>query len=115
MPKQTKQMSTPEARRKANETRRLNAPILMAARPFELLKHKTHIKARILFEQDGKCLICKCEPTWLGKPLNFHLDHIDGDNKHNARSNLRMLCPNCHSQTETYCGRNKGKYTAGVA
>jgi 5-methylcytosine-specific restriction endonuclease McrA len=47
--------------------------------------------------------------TWLGKPITLHLDHIDGDNTNNRIENLRLLCPNCHSQTSTYCGRNKGK------
>ncbi len=53
--------------------------------------------------------VCECCKLfeWLGKPISLHLDHIDGDNTNNLLSNLRWLCPNCHSQTETYCGKNK--------
>lgn len=47
--------------------------------------------------------------TWLDKPLSLHLDHIDGDKLNNNQDNLRLLCPNCHSQTDTYGGRNRNK------
>jgi len=60
----------------------------------------------ILIEQDNKCSICKISPIWNNKTLKFHLDHINGDNGNNKRENLRLICPNCHSQTETYCGKN---------
>lgn len=56
----------------------------------------------ILEEQEGKCLICGIQ-TWNGKSITFHLDHIDGNRKNNSRKNLRLICPNCHSQTDTYC------------
>lgn len=47
---------------------------------------------------------------WTNKKLNLHLDHIDGDHFNNEVSNLRLLCPNCHSLTSTYCrGQNKIK------
>lgn len=49
------------------------------------------------------CSECGLESVWNGKPIVMHLDHIDGDTSHNDPSNLRFLCPNCHSQTETYC------------
>lgn len=59
----------------------------------------------------AECCICKLT-SWQGKPITLHLDHINGDNTDNRIENLRPLCPNCHSQTETYCGRNKGKSPA---
>lgn len=66
------------------------------------------LKKRLIEENiiDNKCSDCDIEPFWNGKELTFHLDHINGDNKDNSIENLRFLCPNCHSQTNTYCGRN---------
>lgn len=55
----------------------------------------------------SECATCKIT-DWLGEPLVLHLDHVNGRNNDNRIENLRLLCPNCHSQTDTYCGRNKG-------
>lgn len=55
-----------------------------------------------------KCEICNIT-DWRGEALSFHLDHIDGDVTNHRLWNLRILCPNCHSQTDTYTGRNKKK------
>ena len=46
--------------------------------------------------------------VWRGRKLVVHLDHINGVGDDHRLANLRLLCPNCHSQTDTYCGRNKG-------
>jgi hypothetical protein len=53
----------------------------------------------------NKCYICGIS-EWLEKPLALDLDHINGINNDNRLENLRLLCPNCHSQTHTYRGRN---------
>jgi hypothetical protein len=63
-------------------------------------------KRRVLLEQNGKCLICGII-DWMGNPLRLQVDHEDGNRNNNARSNLRGVCPNCHSQTLTFCGRNR--------
>ncbi len=54
----------------------------------------------------NKCEICGIS-DWNGKELSTQLDHIDGNSHNHLLENLRMICPNCHSQTETYCGKNK--------
>lgn len=56
----------------------------------------------ILKEQKEKCLLCGIK-NWNGKSLVLQQDHIDGNRKNNKRKNLRFICPNCHSQTDTYC------------
>lgn len=55
----------------------------------------------------------KCEKCgiseWLGKRLSLQLHHKDGVHSNNHLDNLEILCPNCHSQTDNYCGRNLEK------
>ena len=56
----------------------------------------------------NKCQECGID-SWNGKDIKCQVDHTDGDSTNNKLENLRLLCPNCHSQTETFAGRNKGK------
>lgn len=55
------------------------------------------------------CENCSID-EWLGNKISLELDHIDGNNHNNRIENLKLLCPNCHSQTPTWRGRNKGRY-----
>lgn len=62
-----------------------------------------------LAEKHGNvCSMCGMLPEWNGKPLVFQVDHINGNNSDDSWDNLRLLCPNCHSQTDTFGGRNIG-------
>ncbi len=57
------------------------------------------------------CAICQHTGEWNGAPLRLRLDHINGINNDHRKENLRFLCPNCDSQTDTFCGRNIGRYS----
>ncbi|QNP72465.1 HNH endonuclease [Streptomyces roseirectus] len=56
-----------------------------------------------------QCALCGIEAVWLGEPLPLEVDHVDGDWRNNRVGNLRLLCPNCHSTTDSYRGRGKGR------
>lgn len=66
------------------------------------------LRKRLISEglKDHKCECCGLS-EWLGEPIPLELDHIDGDHYNNTLENLKILCPNCHSKTPTYRGRNK--------
>ena len=54
----------------------------------------------------NQCSKCGLKDSWQGEPITLQLDHINGDHDDNRLENLRILCPNCHSQTNTYGARN---------
>jgi ferredoxin len=72
-------------------------------------QNRTSLKKRLLADGllKNECALCGQEPEWKGKPLVMILDHINGVNDDHRRENLRMLCPNCNSQQDTFAGRNK--------
>lgn len=55
------------------------------------------------------CTSCGNTGTWLMRPLTLHVGHVNGDYLDCREENLRFLCPNCHAQTPTHAGRNKGR------
>ena len=58
---------------------------------------------------EKKCSECGQGMVWNNKKLGLQLDHINGDAQDNQLSNLRILCPNCHSQTRTFCKQHRNK------
>ncbi|MET9601726.1 HNH endonuclease signature motif containing protein [Streptomyces sp. NPDC006459] len=55
------------------------------------------------------CEGCGNTGEWLGRPITLQIDHINGDWRDNHRENLRYLCPNCHSLTDTWCRNRRAK------
>ena len=71
-------------------------------------KSRTNVKRRLLCEGllEPRCSWCGIS-SWARKPLSIQLDHINGVNDDYRLENLRMLCPNCHSLTDTYGFRKR--------
>ncbi len=72
---------------------------------------KSHdLKLRLIKEglKEAKCESCLLD-SWCGNKIPLELDHVDGDHNNNELTNLRILCPNCHAMTDTYCGKNIGR------
>lgn len=86
---------------------RSNAPVVESNTQVPWTTIRTYLIRRV-----GKCFECK-RSKWRGKKLILQCDHIDGNPKNNVLSNARLLCPNCHSQTDTFCKKNVAR-TAGV-
>lgn len=75
------------------------------------LTQTSSLRRRLIKEGllENKCCVCGLS-DWLNKPLALQLDHINGNCFDNRLKNLRILCPNCHSQTDTFAGKNtKGR------
>ena len=82
--------------------------ILIENSPYQ---NTTRLKERIIREGrlEYKCEQCGNTGEWLGQKLTLQLDHKNGRHNDHRIENLRFLCPNCHSITDTYAGRNKNK------
>lgn len=91
---------------KASETNRIPDEILFVEN--STYSNRFHIKNRLFrLGIPNACSICGLGPEWNGKPITLQLDHINGIYNDHRIENLRILCPNCHSQTSTFCGGNK--------
>ena len=63
---------------------------------------------RILIEDRGhQCEVCEGE-HWMDELIPLEVHHIDGNPRHSPPENMQLICPNCHAQTDTYNGANKG-------
>lgn len=75
----------------------------------EVTHNSSKTLKRYLKEVRGdKCEICNQGNIWNGIPLVLQLDHIDGNSDNNKLDNLRLICPNCHTQTSTFASKGRG-------
>lgn len=72
-----------------------------------LLTERPAIRRALSTLHGYNCSVCNISEH-NGLPITLQVDHIDGNAGDNSLSNLRLICPNCHSQTKTFSGRNKG-------
>lgn len=95
----------------------LNPLAIIKRQPLEeiLVENSTYqnvprLKERMIAEGLLKyeCDLCGNPGIWNDFPITLQLDHINGKNNDHRRCNIRLLCPNCHSQTVTYAGNNVG-------
>lgn len=73
---------------------------------------RTSFKDRLIKEGllSNNCYQCSINNEWNNKPLVLQTDHINGDPFDHRIENLRLLCPNCHSQTDTFCSKNSERH-----
>jgi hypothetical protein len=88
---------------KRSNNKAINSQLLTEGK----LKYRRMIKP-FLIERDG-CKCSKCSNSvWMGEPITLWVDHIDGNASNNFPDNLRLICPNCDSQSNTFGGKNRG-------
>ncbi|BFO21892.1 hypothetical protein SHKM778_82800 [Streptomyces sp. KM77-8] len=98
-------------RQRHNQRRRTAAEILVEDTSDHARRIPGSRLKRVMRElgMEERCALCGIEPVWLGEPLPLEVGHIDGNWRNNRIENLRTLCPNCHSMTDGYRGRGKGR------
>lgn len=95
-------------RNKTHNYRKRNIQEILVYGKFE---NNNDLKPRLYKEniKEEKCEECGLT-DWLGRKISLQLHHKDGDRLNNTLANLQILCPNCHSLTDNYAGKSKGKY-----
>ncbi|MFM9610941.1 HNH endonuclease signature motif containing protein [Streptomyces niveiscabiei] len=100
-----------QAPSRRGERRRSRSPeALLVEQPPDSARRVQSDRLRWAMSVSGipeQCAFCGIEAVWLGEPLPLEVDHISGDWRDNRIGNLRFLCPNCHSTTDSYRGRGK--------
>jgi hypothetical protein len=66
----------------------------------------SRLRGHLARERGERCEACG-GVDWQGQPIPLEVHHVDGDRTHNALVNLRLLCPNCHAQTDTWRNRTR--------
>lgn len=78
--------------------------------PFESVANDGTRKLRLLEERGHRCELCGLT-EWRDHKIPIEIDHIDGNPDHNDRTNLRLICPNCHAQQPTHAGGNARRHS----
>ncbi|MFJ2867325.1 HNH endonuclease signature motif containing protein [Kitasatospora sp. NPDC087314] len=94
--------------------RRITPEEVLVQRPREA-KRIPGLRIRQALSELGRpelCEGCGTGPEWQGRPLTLEVDHVNGDWSDSRPGNLRLLCPNCHAVTPTYCRRKKSNLRA---
>ncbi len=100
------------------QAHRRGKPATNAKHPSEVLvkhsgAHRSNTKrlrrAILLVGVAEACARCGVGPEWLGRPMTLEIDHINGDWSDDRQENLRLLCPNCHAVTNTWCRGGQSK------
>lgn len=78
-----------------------------------LVKERPTLR-KVLTRLTGYACDCCGISDWNGKEITLQVDHINGLANDNRLENLRLICPNCHSQSNTFSGRNKGQGRAAL-
>lgn len=74
----------------------------------DIVNPRPTMKTFVMRRDGYKCAVCSIT-EWNNKPITLWLDHIEGDASNNLPNNLRLICPNCDSQSDTFGAKNYGK------